>query len=381
MTYEKRHEIDVLIGLNYYSPYVSGLTNVARDVAEYLAAQGKRVTVVTTQHEPDLPLIEVVNGVTIRRAKVIGRVDRAPLSPGFVRQAIVLGRQAELVNLHLPMPEAGAIAVGIRSKTPLVLTYQCDPPKGVSTKGDLVQTALDISHRAAIRRSSMVVASSIDYAKSSRVLTRFPRERTMAIAPPSWARPTGSPSFRQSGGTHFGFLGRLTSEKGADVLIKAFRAMASQDQRLIIAGEGLHVAGDSALNSALAAAADDSRIVFLGRIPDEALGDFYASIDYFCLPSTNSFEAFGIVQVEALMAGVPVIASDLPGVRTPVQETGGGLLVAPGDVSGFKRALIQAPEIAISGAELTERAVAAYGATRSLVEYQELFETLAINQS
>ncbi len=55
-------------------------------------------------------------------------------------------------------------------------------------------------------------------------------------------------------------------------------------------------------------------------MPEERLGDFYASLDVFTLPSVNAFEAFGIVQAVAMLAGVPVLSSDIPGVRQPVEH-------------------------------------------------------------
>lgn len=369
--------VDVLIGLNYYSPYVSGLTNVARDVAEYLVTCGRDVTVVTTQHEPGLPTHEVVNGVNVIRAKVLGRIDRAPISPTFVRQAIKLARGARVVNLHLPMPEAGAIARGMRAGTPLVLTYQCDPPSGLGLKSELVRKALDTSHRVAIRRSEKVVASSLDYAHSSRVLSTQSPQRVMAIPPTSWARAAGQPTFRSGEGRHVGFLGRLTSEKGADVLIRAFRASAAPEDRLLIAGEGIAVAGDSAFGEIKAAAGNDPRVQFLGRISDDDLANFYASIDVFCLPSTNSFEAFGIVQVEAMLASVPVIASDLPGVRSIVQTTDGGLLAAPGSVDSLADALTRIADLDFDSTTLPKRAAEHYGVDGSLARYATLFEELA----
>ncbi len=372
-------DIDVLIGLNYYTPYVSGLTNVARDVAEFLANQGLKVVVVTTQHDASLPRRELMNGVTVIRTKVLGRVDRAPISPGFVRTVIRLGRRSRLVNLHLPMPEAGAIALGVGKRAPIVLTYQCDPPKGLNAKADLVQRALDVSHRVAVKRAAKVIASSLDYASSSRLLGALSPEQLIAIPPPSWPRPPGNPSFRSSTGRHVGFLGRLTSEKGADVLIRAFRQVAAQDDRLLIAGEGAGVAGDSAFDTIASTAENDPRVIFLGRIDDAALADFYASIDVFCLPSTNSFEAFGIVQVEALLAGVPVIASDLPGVRTPVRLTHGGVTATPGDADSLANALVATEQQTYNAAEIAKAAQQIYGIAGSLTPYRDLFDSLSNN--
>jgi glycosyltransferase involved in cell wall biosynthesis len=70
------------------------------------------------------------------------------------------------------------------------------------------------------------------------------------------------------------------------------------------------------------------------------MNDYFASIDVLVFPSINMLEAFGIVQLEAISAGIPVIASDLPGVRTLITNSGYGLLSKPGDVNDLTRAMI-----------------------------------------
>ncbi len=117
----------------------------------------------------------------------------------------------------------------------------------------------------------------------------------------------------------------------------------------------------------------DPRIKLLGFVPDDRLGDFYASMDVFALPSVNAFEAFGIVQVVGMLAGVPALASDLPGVRIPVQETGFGALVRPGvaaDITDRLRELRDSPPDKESGvAAAAER----YSVPAVLDAYEELF--------
>jgi len=82
-------------------------------------------------------------------------------------------------------------------------------------------------------------------------------------------------------------------------------------------------------------------VVFLGEVKSEDMGSFYSLIDVLVLPSINSTEAFGMVQVEAMMVGVPVVASDLPGVRVPIQKTGMGKIVPIKDSHKLAEAVVE----------------------------------------
>jgi glycosyltransferase involved in cell wall biosynthesis len=111
----------------------------------------------------------------------------------------------------------------------------------------------------------------------------------------------------------------------------------------------------------------------LGLLPEDELAAFYERCDLLLLPSVNSTESFGMVQVEAMYGGVPVIAADIPGVRVPVAATGMGRLVAPRDSEALSRAIIEA----LSDEEATrltpEQLEALFGVERSLDHYEALF--------
>lgn len=335
MSPESRQD-DLVITLTYYTPYVSGLTSMARDLAEGLAARGRRVTVVTSRFDPDLPREEEINGVRVLRAPVLLRLGRGVVSPALVRLARSTTARAEVGSLQLPMLEAGAIAAGLR--TPIIATYHCDvtlPPGPVNA---VQRAVVDASNRAAMLRSAIVAVTSEDYARNSRMWSAI--EPAMAIvAPPCPPPPPGVPSYRETDGLHVGFLGRIVREKGLEYLVRSFRALPDEDARLLIGGDSTHVAGGSVIEQVRAAIGDDPRIRLLGFVPDERIGDFYASLDVFTLPSVNAFEAFGIVQAMAMLAGVPVLSSDIPGVRQPVAQTGFGTVVPPADPGAITRAL------------------------------------------
>lgn len=365
---------DVVVALTYYVPYVSGLTNAARDVAVGLAARGRRVTVVTTAHESGLPAEEVLDGVRVVRAPIVARLGKGTISPAL---PVVLAREtrgAGVLNLNLPMLEAGLLAVV--SRAPVVVTYHCDvsPPPGLVNTAQRV--GIDASTRLAMARSEAVGVSSTDYAEHSRVWPSM-ATRAREIPPPCLDRSGGTPRFRDGDGFHVGFLGRIVEEKGVEHLVAGFQAMAGPADRLLIAGDFAAVAGGSVIERVRAAIGDDDRVRVLGFVPDEALADLYASIDVFALPSVNAFEAFGIVQVEAMMVGVPVLASDMPGVRQPVLRTGFGQIAAPGDPASIAAGLTRLREDPPPRQAVADAARALYGVERTVDAYAELFDEVA----
>jgi glycosyltransferase involved in cell wall biosynthesis len=370
---------DVVIALNYYSPYVSGLTDVAKTVAEELAARGFNVTVVACQHDAVLPRDEVLNGVRVIRTPVIARIGKGLISPAFISRVIREGRAARLLNLHLPMVESGAIALGI-GKVPTAVTYQCDVslPPGLFNR--LQSWIMDLSNRIALKRATAVIPSSYDYADHSRLRKVMDPARTIAIAPPTKFRGGGAPTFRRTTGLHVGFLGRLVEEKGVEYLVEAFRSLDDPDARLLIAGDYLRIAGGSTVEVIRKHIGNDPRIELLGFLSEDELADFYRSIDVFVLPSVNAFEAFGIVQVEAMRTGVAAIASDLPGVRQPVLLTGLGLIARPrdsADIAAKLRQLVATPPDAVQGSRLADKL---YSTETTFANYLSLFERIMLRK-
>jgi glycosyltransferase involved in cell wall biosynthesis len=368
--------VDVLHVLTYYTPYVSGLTETARVIAEELAGRGRNVAVCAVRHDPELLEVEDVGGVQVRRSRVLGRLSKGALSPGFTLDVARAARRARVVHLHLPMGDGALVAHAIPARVPTVVTYHCDVNLAPGPVNRAIVTALDLSSRVAVRRADARVVTSESYAAACRVAGALHNGRSpLAIPPPCRLRPGGRASFRETPGLHVGFLGRIVEEKGIQHLVDAFRGIEDEDARLLIAGEFERVAGGSVVGKVRAAAGSDPRIRLLGFVPDERLADLYASLDVFALPSVNSLEAFGIVQVEAMMAGVPVVASDLPGVRLPVIETGFGRLAPPGDAAEIRAAILairSAPPDADGAARARER----YSLGAVVDAHEQLYERL-----
>jgi glycosyltransferase involved in cell wall biosynthesis len=368
---------DIVVALNYYAPYVSGVTEAARVTAEGLVARGWRVLVVAGRHDRSTPRKERINGVDVIRTRVALTIGKGIVSPGFVPTVLKWGRQARIVHVHAPMLEAGLIAAGLPARVPLAVTYQCDVTLPDSAFNRFQMRVLDRSHTVALRRAEAVLVTSEDYARTSRIWEAM-QGRTIAIPAPSLDRSGGEATFRDGDGLHVGFLGRIVEEKGLEYLVEGFRQLGP-DARLLIGGEFAKVAGGSVVDKVRRAIDGDSRVRMLGFVAEEDIPDFYASLDVFALTSVNSLEAFGIVQVEAMMTGVPVIASDLPGVRVPVQLTGFGRVVPPRDPDAIAAALVELEEAHLDRRQGAAIARAHYLADRIIEEHDQLFRKLQLH--
>ncbi len=373
MTARHHGDADLLMVLNYYAPYVSGLTNVARDIAEALVARSWRVRVVTTRHDPTLPATDVCNGVEVERAPVLATIGKGPVSPSFVRQAVAATRRCAVVNLHLPMLEAGLISRW--SHASIVTTYHCDVSLPPGRLNDIQRRVIDSSSRSALNRSAAMVVTSNDYAEHSRLWPQLSRG-AVAIPPPCHQREAGVARYRDGDGFHIGFLGRIVEEKGIEYLVDAVRQIDDPQLRLLIAGEFSAVAGGSVIERVRNRIQGDSRIRLLGFLSEDELGDFYASLDAFALPSVNPFEAFGIVQVEAMLCGVPVLASNLPGVRVPVLQTGFGLLAEIRDVTEIRRGLEELRDRPWDRADGISQAQAAFSLAAVIDSYEAVLKAV-----
>jgi glycosyltransferase involved in cell wall biosynthesis len=343
----------VLMALSYYAPHCSGLTNYARRLAEGLAERGHEITVLTTQHAPALPRCEQMRGVTVVRMPAVGRISRATLAPGFIPMALRLARAHDVINLHLPLAEAGLLAPLLRriTRREVVATYHCDVRLPGVRGRRLLERSMAWASMLAALEAHCLMATSRDYAEHSPVLRRFLAKVQVAyplfdvLQPPSQeAQEELRAALGLGRGPLIGFLGRVAAEKGLDVLLRAAPAIlqALPDATIAIAGEHTALPGGSIMDRLLPLAhAAGERVRFTGFLPDEQKAAFLAACDVLVLPSTNPTEAFGIVQLEAMLVGTPVVASALPGVREPVRVTGAGLLATPGDPRSLAEAVCQ----------------------------------------
>jgi glycosyltransferase involved in cell wall biosynthesis len=375
---DRRYDLTVVI--NYYAPYVSGLTEAARVIAEQMAARGWRGAVVAGQHDPKLPRFEVLAGVDVYRAPVLAGIGRGKVSIAFVRLAAKLARRSGVMNLHTPMLESGLIA-RMAGDVPLVTTYHIDlflPPSPKFTAlSRVVNTAavaaVDQAARVAVARSAATVVNSLDQAEGSKLWPVLRRAELRPIASPCADRTGGEPAFRDGDGLHVGFLGRIVEEKGIEYLVRGFRRHAGADDRLLIGGDYTAVAGGSNIDRIRAEIDGDPRIRILGLLRGRQINDFYASLDVFALPSIS--ESFGIVQAEAMMCGVPSVTTDFPGGRYPVLATGFGRVVPLRDPDALMAAVAECGDMSAEDRVMgTKRAAQLFSLDACIDAYHNLFD-------
>lgn len=340
--------MNILFSITYYHPYISGLTECVRRLAEALAGRGHRVSLLCMQHDLHSAERERLSGVSVVRAKPLMRVSKGFLSLDWIVKSVQMVREADVVFINLPQAEGWipALAAKIAGKK-VVAIYHCEVVLPDGFRNSIIQSLLEIANMVTLLLADRVVTYTKDFAKHSKVLTaRFPElkfpqfresslEKLFFIYPPisepvASNRVTALLKKKIGSADHvIGFLGRLAAEKGVEYLLETL-PMLNEKFKIAVAGPMAPVGEEAYRRNILWLAKKYRRkVVFLDEIPDGCMGSFYRLLDVLVLPSVNSTEAFGMVQVEAMLSGVAVVATDLPGVRVPVKQTGMGMVVPP----------------------------------------------------
>ncbi|HHH40627.1 MAG TPA: glycosyltransferase family 1 protein [Chloroflexi bacterium] len=377
----------ILFVLTYYRPHVSGLTIYVERLARAMARRGHTVTVLTSQYDRTLPREEVRDGVRVVRAPVLFRVSKGVIMPTFGLLATRLVRQHDVISLHLPQFDAAGVALrGRLMGKPTTLTYHCDLslPPGLFNR--FVNRVVDVMNDLAGRLADVIVAYTEDFARHSPYLSRF-YHKVRVIPPPveiPHPRPEAVAAFAQrhslNGHRVIGMAARLATEKGVEYLLYALPRILEEfpNARVLFAGQYRNVLGEEAYARRLAPLLEryQDHWEFLGVLNPEEMAVFYANSDVLVLPSLNSTESFGLVQVEAMLCGTPSVASDLPGVRQPVYQTGMGEVVPVADADSLAEAILRVLRERERYVRPREEIEARFSTERTAQGYEALFREL-----
>ena len=324
----------ILIISKFYYPFQGGIEQSVRAVAEY-ACRFHDITVLAFNHLPG-DVDETLNGVKIIRRHVQVTIKNQPIAL-FILRGIHLN-DYDLIHFHSPNPFVNGLLLVkqlFSRKTPLIVTHHMD----IFGRKWLRALCLPMI-RALMRNSFVTTVTSAKNISSSRDL---PKDGRYAVVPlsidpvdfdiPQEMRQTALTWRKSLSGTAhvIGFVGRHARYKGLHILIEALALLP--DVHAFIGGDGPY--RQSAENLAEEIGVKD-RVHFLGHLSHETKLRVLAAIDVFVFPSTEITEAFGVSQMEAMLGGVPVVASNLPtGVTDVALDEKTALLASPGDVTGL----------------------------------------------
>lgn len=308
----------------YYSPEAGGIESVTETLARGAAAKGHTVEVICFGRDKGKK-VESIDGVKVMRAKVLVTIFSQPISFRYLFYCWQAARTADVIHWHAPNMFACVLIPLIKKSCCLVVHWHSD----VVDKGFFGSLFRPIERMLILRANRVITTSSV-YAKASSSLSGF-HEKMLAI-------PIGIPDPRDQEMGHESLLsfsskienkriilsvGRLVSYKGFDVLIDATSALPD-DVVTVIVGEGPL---REQLQSRVRFQGLCQRVLLVGRLDDNALAWLYRNAAIFALPSVSRAEAFGVVLLEAMAFGLPVIASDISGSGVPWVNKNG--------VSGF----------------------------------------------
>lgn len=317
-----------------YYPVLGGIENHIKVLAEGLAQRGHRCTVLvtnTTNHE------EVIEHgrCTIIKAPRLAHVASTPLSLHMLGRARKL-TDVDVTILHFPYPPGDLAALLVPGCPALVVRYHSDIVR---------QQTLLHAYRPlltwTLTHAARIVPTSPAYITSSPWLS--PRAERCRVVPVSvdpsrfMTRPLATDILRARYGTPLLlFVGRLRYYKGLHFMIKALTLMQHNAQLLLV-GTGPE---EKRLHTQAQQCGVAGRVHFLGEVSDADLPLFYHAADVFVLPSHMRSEAFGIVQLEAQAAALPIVCTELgTGTSYITQHGKTGFVVPPSDPPALARAI------------------------------------------
>ena len=323
----------------FYPPDPGGMETAARQTAEALTRLGSVSEVLC--FAGDGPYDDAAGPVPVTRAAVRATVSSQPVSSAYVRHVLAMAPRFDVLHVHYPNILAALALYLARPKARVVLHWHSDVigKKGLLALVRPLETWL-------CRRADLVIGPTAVHLSGSDRAREFAGKGAVvpfcvdaAMAAPHKADAAAVAAIRERLGQRriIFALGRLVPYKGFDVLVEAARHLP--DDAVVVIGGGGPLAGP--LGRRIETLGLGGRVILAGRIPDAALSDWFAACDVFCLPSTERAEMFGIVQLEAMAFGKPVVSTAIGRSGVPLVNVDGetGLVVPPGDADALGRAL------------------------------------------
>lgn len=362
----------------YFFPHFGGVESHVLGLSENLIKMGHDVEVVTSRYSR-MPETETLNGIRITRLPQWINMYNTPIVTS-IRQ-FVRRTHADIIHVHSPPPftERFAAKGAKEAGKPFVVTHHCD----LELKGIFGNTAVNFYQnflgKYPLEKADRVISTTESYATTSRTLwdtdvtvipnavdiKRFNLENKGELIRDKYSIGNDPLAL---------FVGRLVPHKGIGILIRSLSY--TRKGKLLIVGDGPYKKWLIDLVKKLDL---NERVVFVGPVDDYWLPSYYSATDVVILPSTSRLEAFGIVGLEGMASGKPLILSDIPGVRDVISEKE-GYIVEPLDPNAIAEALEKiwgAPEMAREmGKRGRERVEALFSWEKVSKDVEEVFNEI-----
>ena len=333
----------------YFYPYTSGVTTYPLKILSNLANKNE-VTVLTFKYDNRLTNQATHNQININRMPYFLKISKGFISPQSLIYFYKYAIQSDLIILNQPNFEGLFLSIiGKILNKKIISIFHCQVFLRGNILVKIINWFLNFSMKIQLNLSDKIVVYTKDYINS---LPYFKKliNKTVDILPPIEKSVIDKKYLNKllklkGNKIWIGYAGRISSEKGLEYLIDAVRNIvipAKTGIRIIFAGPyGKDVAGENSYYNKILLLLKEYEIdyLFLGNLTAEQLSSFYKSINLLVLPSINQTEAFGMVQAEAIIAGTPVITSNLPGVRISIRLTKMGIIVETKNVEQISQAI------------------------------------------
>lgn len=320
-----------------YPPFMGGIETVVYDLVEESKKFASQVDVLCVS-ENNSSKVDKSENIVIFRCSSFLHLFSTYLSFSYVLQWIKIRNNYDIVHVHVPNPLAALCLFLFPTKSKIIVHWHSD-----IIKQRILKKILAPIHDSLLNKCASVVATSKSYADASPELVVL-KDKLKVI-------PIGISSDRLSfsigkveeiklkyGNNIILSVGRHVYYKGFEYLINSARFLPD-GYTILIGGHGELT---DSLKAQVVEFGLEKKVKFLGRIPDSDLANYYKSAAVFCLPSIERSEAFGVVQLEAMALGTPIVSTDIPGsgVSWVNKEKVSGHVVAPRDSKALANAFI-----------------------------------------
>ncbi len=324
-----------------FYPFIGGVENYVYNLSKQMVKLGHEVKVVCAREPEDLQKHEIIDEIEVERVNYAGKIANTNVTP--ILPSKLLRADFDLLHAHLPTPwsaDWSAIISKIKSK-PLVLTYHNDIV-GEGIANHIANFYNLIALKLILKTANKIIITHSKYLKSARLKKYNDKIEVIPIGvdiekfKPSNIKKEENILFFLS------VLDEFHRYKGLDYLLKALVIVKEEipDVKLMVGGKGKLLGYYKNMVKSMNL---EKNVDFVGFIPEEKLVEYYNKCDIFVLPSiSQKQEGFGIVLLEAMACGKPVVATEMVGVAEDVRKNNVGIIVPPKDIETLASAVVKA---------------------------------------